>query len=133
MSLLMCENLLQGSGSSEGDSDVAERLNNRTRMVQKHFADALSADDFLARVEVALAAYGFRGDNSLALTNVCRDESTGILKEKIDEIFGQCFNINGLGGVLTCGVTGASLSKWGTCVRWQSFIDHNTASACRSC
>lgn len=82
-------------------------------MVQKHFADALSADDFLARVEVALAAYGFRGDNSLALTNVCRDESTGIFKEKIDAIFGQCFNINGLGGVLTCGVTGTPLIALG--------------------
>jgi Limiting CO2-inducible proteins B/C beta carbonyic anhydrases len=38
---------------------------------------ALAVDDFVARVEVALAAYGFRGDNSLALINVCRDESTG--------------------------------------------------------
>jgi Limiting CO2-inducible proteins B/C beta carbonyic anhydrases len=45
---------------------------------QLHAAvQALAVDDFLARVEVALAAYGFRGDNSLALTNVCRDESTG--------------------------------------------------------
>ena len=48
-------------------------------------------------VQVSLAAYGFRGDSSLALTCVCRDESTGILKAKIDEIYGQAFNINGLG------------------------------------
>jgi hypothetical protein len=85
---------------------IAQSLADRTDKVQTHFPNAMSADDFLARVEVALAAYGFRGDNSLSLTNVCRDEATGILKSKIDEIYGHSFNINGLGAVLTCGVTG---------------------------
>eukprot|EP01025_Chloroclados_australasicus_P052758 TRINITY_DN6160_c0_g2_i1.p2 TRINITY_DN6160_c0_g2~~TRINITY_DN6160_c0_g2_i1.p2 ORF type:complete len:319 (+),score=63.53 TRINITY_DN6160_c0_g2_i1:142-1098(+) len=53
-----------------------------------------------------LCAYGFRGDNSIAVTNLCRDESTNIFKSKIEQVFGANFNINGLGAVLTCGVTG---------------------------
>ena len=41
-----------------------------------------------------------------AMTNLCRDEVTGGLKIMIEDIFGSSFNTNGLGGVLTCGVTG---------------------------
>ena len=40
------------------------------------------------------------------MSNMCRDEITATLKNKIDIIFGSSFNTNGLGGVLTCGVTG---------------------------
>lgn len=43
-----------------------------------------------------------------AMTNLCRDEVTAVLKEKIESVFGSSFNTNGLGGVLTCGVTGMS-------------------------
>jgi len=37
---------------------------------------------------------------------MCRDEITCGLKYKIEEVFPLCFNINGLGGGITCGVTG---------------------------
>jgi hypothetical protein len=74
--------------------------------VAKHFPTALGVDDFINRLEVALFAYGFAGDNSIAMTNLCRDEITATLKNKLDQVFGQSFNTNGLGGVLTCGVTG---------------------------
>ena len=40
---------------------LAERL----AEVTKHFPTSLSVDDFMARVEVALAGYGFTGDNSI--------------------------------------------------------------------
>jgi hypothetical protein len=40
------------------------------------------------------------------MSNLCRDEVTVTLKTKLDTIFGSSFNTNGLGGVLTCGVTG---------------------------
>lgn len=43
---------------------------------------------------------------SAACINLCRDEITQILKHKIDQVYGSSFNINGLGAVLTCGVTG---------------------------
>jgi len=81
-------------------------LNDRQRIVQDSFPNALSVDDFIARVEVALCKYGFTGDNCIACTNLCRDEITTVLKDKIEAVFGSSFNTNGLGGVLTCGVTG---------------------------
>ena len=40
------------------------------------------------------------------MTNLCRDEVTTVLKDKLEGAFGCSFNTNGLGGVLTCGVTG---------------------------
>lgn len=53
-----------------------------------------------------------------AHTNLCRDEVTLVLKDKIEAIFGASFNTNGLGAVLTCGVTGikAGLSHSPVCV-----------------
>ena len=52
------------------------------------------------------------------MTNLCRDEVTAVLKDKIESVFGGSFNTNGLGGVLTCGVTGmgAGLSHSPICV-----------------
>jgi hypothetical protein len=41
-------------------------------------------------VEVALAGYGFTGDNSIAMSNLCRDESCMILEDKIESVFGSC-------------------------------------------
>ncbi len=40
------------------------------------------------------------------MSNMCRDEISATLKQKLDGVFGSSFNTNGLGGVLTCGVTG---------------------------
>jgi len=80
----------------------AERL----ATVRKHFPKALSVDDFIARVEMALCAFGLNSDNTIAMTNLCRDEVTAVLKTKIDEVYGYSFNTNGLGGVLSCGATG---------------------------
>ena len=111
--------------ATTADADAVETayLTARTNIIRQHFDGALSVDDvrlvvvkldqpdihhpqFFARVEVALAAYGFSGDNTIACSNVCRDEITITAKNKIDAIFGSSFNTNGLGGVLTCGVTG---------------------------
>ena len=78
----------------------------RTREIRKHFPTALGVDDFLSRLEVSLFSYGFTGENAIAMSNLCRDEITAGLKHKLDHVFGSAFNTNGLGGVLTCGVTG---------------------------
>ncbi|PRW45249.1 low-CO2 inducible [Chlorella sorokiniana] len=98
------------SGGSKQLRDFCEiaYLSGRTKVVQDHFPMALGVDDFLHRMEIALFAYGFNGDNSIAMVNMCRDEVTNTLKHKFDGIFGSAFNTNGLGGVLTCGVSGVA-------------------------
>uniref|UniRef100_A0A061SLV5 Low-co2 inducible protein n=1 Tax=Tetraselmis sp. GSL018 TaxID=582737 RepID=A0A061SLV5_9CHLO len=78
----------------------------RNQVVQKHFPGALSADDFLFRLEVALNAFGFNGQNTIGVVNLCRDESTNIFRNKLEGIFPLLFNVHGLGGGVTCGVTG---------------------------
>jgi len=81
-------------------------LTQRHAAVSKYFPGVLGVDDFIQRVEIALCGYGFTGRNSIACSNLCRDEITAVLKDKIEHSFGGSFNTNGLGGVLTCGVTG---------------------------
>jgi len=81
-------------------------LNQRHAAVNNFFPGVLGVDDFIQRVEIALCGYGFTGRNSIACSNLCRDEITAVLKDKIEHSFGGSFNTNGLGGVLTCGVTG---------------------------
>lgn len=103
--------VLDGSIDSSDDEAASVRemryMSRRVRHVTTHFPQAMSMDDFLMRVEVALGLHNFRGDNALALVNVSRDEATGILKSRIDAIFGATFNINGLGACITCGCLGA--------------------------
>lgn len=89
---------------------MAGHIAARTATVTRQFPAALSAGDFLSRIEVALANYGFEGSNSIAVTNLCRDEATAILKAKIDAVFGATFNINGLGAGLSCGCLGVPLT-----------------------
>lgn len=88
------------------DASEERNLAHRHETVLKHFPTALSADDFITRVEIALAGYGFTGDNTIAMSNLCRDESCMVLEDKIESVFGSCFSTHGLGGVLTCGVIG---------------------------
>lgn len=40
------------------------------------------------------------------MSNFCRDEITASLKDKVEDIFGNSFNTNGLGGIITCGKIG---------------------------
>eukprot|EP00191_Tetraselmis_sp_GSL018_P001405 CAMPEP_0177599050 /NCGR_PEP_ID=MMETSP0419_2-20121207/12751_1 /TAXON_ID=582737 /ORGANISM="Tetraselmis sp., Strain GSL018" /LENGTH=727 /DNA_ID=CAMNT_0019091687 /DNA_START=111 /DNA_END=2294 /DNA_ORIENTATION=+ len=78
----------------------------RAQMVQKHFPTAVTIDDFAYRLEMVLSAFGFAPSNSIAMVNMCRDESTNAFRTRLEEVFPIMFNINGLGAGLTCGVTG---------------------------
>jgi hypothetical protein len=81
-------------------------LATRTRFVNQYFPGSYGVDDFVHRLETALYSFGFNGDNTVACVDICRDEITATLKSKIDLVFGNSFNINGLGGVITCGTIG---------------------------
>ena len=91
-------------------------LEYRTQVVQQHFPKAVGVDNFMFKVEVALAGYGFTQENTIAMTNVCRDEVTKPLREKVEGIFGNSFTTSGLGGVLTLGTIGmkAGMVGWGS-------------------
>ncbi len=67
------------------------------------------------------------GDNTIAMSNLCRDESCMVLEDKIESVFGSSFSIRGLGGVLTCGVTGARLLMEG-CALPGSLIEYAVPS-----
>ncbi len=54
--------------------------------VAQHFPSSLGVDDFIARMEIALHAYGFQDSNTIACSNLCRDEVTFILKQKLDAV-----------------------------------------------
>lgn len=56
-----------GEESGKKIRDYAEvaYLTGRNRVVASHFPTALGIDDFLHRLEIALYAYGFHGDNSI--------------------------------------------------------------------
>jgi hypothetical protein len=48
----------------------------RHKMMLNHFPSAMGVDDFMARVEMALAGYGFTGDNSIGKHQLmCRNAS----------------------------------------------------------
>lgn len=71
-----------------------------------HFPGSIKVDDYVSRIEILLNEYNFIGENTIAMMNICRDESTNGLKEMIEKIFGISFKMTGLGGVITCGTTG---------------------------
>jgi hypothetical protein len=55
---------LAKSGKIREYAEVAY-LTGRSRKVSAHFSTAMGIDDFLHRLEIALYAYGFHGDNSI--------------------------------------------------------------------
>lgn len=52
----------------------ARGLAGRLAEVMKHFPTSLSIDDFISRVEIALAGYGFTGDNTIGEFSSCMFE-----------------------------------------------------------
>ena len=95
------------SGNSSDESYLTKRIDD----ISNSFPGVLSMDDFLMRTEMALSAHNFRGDNCMAMCNVCRDEATGYFKSRVDKVFGPSFNLNGLGACLTCGRLGARRAR----------------------
>lgn len=44
--------------------------------LKKVYPDAINIDEYFSKVEIALYKYGFTPSNTIALTNICRDEIT---------------------------------------------------------
>lgn len=79
---------------------------NQECALSRYFPNSITIDDYMARAEMLLSHIGFTGKNTIAIMNVCRDESTNGLKQMVEQIYGASFTTTGLGGVLTCGQTG---------------------------
>jgi len=96
-----------GEAPSQCTADLEKYLNRRTEVVDQYFSGCLGIDDYMARVESILYRYGFTGENSLAVCNMCRDEATNCLRAKVENIFGTLvFSFQSLGAVPTAGVVG---------------------------
>lgn len=68
--MCMGAHLHTSAGASAADAALddaphAPSLTARHLEVAKHFPTSLGVDDFIARLEMALAAYGFTGDNAI--------------------------------------------------------------------
>ncbi|CAG9467872.1 unnamed protein product [Pedinophyceae sp. YPF-701] len=94
--------------TAAGVAGMAKRayLDSRYKTVRTHFPGSMGVEEFVAKSELALFGYGFTGDNSIALTNICRDESTVLLRNRIENVYGASFSTQSLGAIPTCGVTG---------------------------
>lgn len=55
----------QAEAAVADEAPHAPSLTARHLEVAKHFPTAMGVDDFIARLEMALAAYGFTGDNAI--------------------------------------------------------------------
>ena len=96
-----------GEAPSQCTADLEKYLNRRTEVVDQYFSGCLGIDDYMARVESILYRYGFTGENSLAVCNMCRDEATNCLRAKVENIFGTLvLSFQSLGAVTTAGVIG---------------------------
>ena len=59
-----CGPMFQQHGHG-GDPAAIAYFKNRTAMIREYFPGALGCEDFLTRIEIALANHGFNGDNSI--------------------------------------------------------------------
>lgn len=51
--------------AAQKDYSEMAYMTGRAKLVNDHFESAIGIDDFLHRLEIALYAYGFNGDNSI--------------------------------------------------------------------
>ncbi|CAG9460391.1 unnamed protein product [Pedinophyceae sp. YPF-701] len=92
--------------AATGTDAKSKYIDARFKHINSHFAGAIGVDELVARAEAALYGFGFTGENSIALSNLCRDESTAYLRNRIENVFGASFSTQSLGAVPTFGLTG---------------------------
>lgn len=66
------------------------------------------------------------------MTNLCRDEVTAVLKDKIESIFGASFNTNGLGAGEQAGLSPNSAVHGSKHVGGLQSAQHNIYTRCCS-
>lgn len=74
--------------------------------LNKAFPQAMSSEQYLARVAKVVAPLGFAREHSFAAVSVCRDELTQSFPELVAKRWDQPFNLGGLGALPSLGRTG---------------------------
>eukprot|EP00243_Klebsormidium_subtile_P000160 TRINITY_DN1024_c0_g1_i1.p1 TRINITY_DN1024_c0_g1~~TRINITY_DN1024_c0_g1_i1.p1 ORF type:complete len:486 (+),score=115.64 TRINITY_DN1024_c0_g1_i1:231-1688(+) len=98
---------INGSFAPSQPEELPKDATRKARDVMAEYFPVVQKDvDFIGRVSEALETLGFNKNNSIALVDACRDEITRGLVQNIDKVYGESFNISGLGGYVNCGKTG---------------------------
>jgi len=66
-------------------------------MVQSHFPGAISNQDLVTNAVNILSSKGYDGQNTLLATSLCCDELARQLEDDFNGIYGNNFNLGGLG------------------------------------
>ena len=66
-------------------------------MVQSHFPGAISNKDLVTKTVNLLSSKGYDGQNTLLATSLCCDELARQLEDDFNGIYGNNFNLGGLG------------------------------------
>ena len=74
--------------------------------LSRSFPGALTAHQYLERVERTIEPLGFTKERTLPLVSICRDELTATFFDDIEDRCGLAFTLAGLGGIPALGRTG---------------------------
>jgi hypothetical protein len=74
-------------------------------VLSKHFDKVFTEVDFVKKTYNALKKFGFNAANTIACTDVCRDEISQPLVTLIKEKWGEAFNLSSLAGMFFAGKT----------------------------
>lgn len=74
-------------------------------ILNEHFQQVFKEDEFVLRLTKALEKRGFKANNTILVTGVCRDEIAQPLMEKLGKLWGSIFNISSLGALFIAGKT----------------------------
>lgn len=88
--------------------------------IEKYFPKAVTNQDLVDKVEVALEKYGY-GENSLVATSLCADEVNRVLENDFSKIYADNFSMGGLagfpfGGVTSFGAMASHIPDGGSCL-----------------
>ena len=75
-------------------------------VLRELYPGAEPLERFISRSAQALAAYGFRPGNTLALVGVCRDELMFGVEQRLYESWGPCFDLSSLAAMIFLGRSG---------------------------
>lgn len=72
---------------------------------EQHFPGFMPEQRYVERSAATLAGFGFTPQNAIASVSVCRDEITRSLVDRVQETWGEAFDLCSLAGLLLCGKT----------------------------